>query len=62
MALAFVVPVLLSKMAAALVLAVIVGGLVWMAWESFAFLALFVVVVVGLAALMIWALQTLGVR
>ena len=61
-ALAFVIPSIFSKVAAALVLAVIVGGLVWLAWESFAFLALFVAVIVGLAALLIWALRTLGVQ
>ena len=52
---------LLSKVAAALVLAVIIGGMVWLAWEPIAILLGFVLVVGGLAAVVVWAFRTLGV-
>jgi len=58
----FVLPVaMLSKVAAALVLAAIVGFFVWLAREALAVLIGFVFAVVGLAAVMLWALRTLGV-
>ena len=51
---------LLSKAAAALVLAVIFGVMAWLAWEPLMILLGFVLVVGVLAAVVVWAFRTLG--
>jgi len=51
---------LLSKAAAALVLAVIFGVMAWLAWEPLMILLGFVLVVGVMAAVVVWAFRTLG--